>query len=185
MFPRRFIIVSISLLAGITFPENVSAQVSNIIFGNGTQCGLSISGGYSRQENQSEDFLSNNSNNNNNIFQIVTTLNTNPCANQRDLEKIRQDSEKQREIIRQDSEKQREIVRQDSEKQRETVRQDSEKQREAMRTYSQIINTCINARAQATQKEMNPDVICNLRELVSELSNFSPISNTKSQPQNK
>lgn len=154
-----------SVIAGITSPENVSAQVSNIIFGNATQCGLSISGGYSRQENNGEDFFKNN---NNNIFQIVTTLNTNPCANQRDLEKIRQDSENQREIIRQDSEKQR-----------ETVRQDSEKQREAMRTYSQIINTCINARAQATQKEMNPDVICNLRELVSELSNFSPISNTK------
>ena len=165
MFPRRFIIVSMSVIAGITSPENVSAQVSNIIFGNGTQCGLSISGGYSRQENNGEDFFKNN---NNNIFQIVTTLNTNPCANQRDLEKIRQDSENQREIIRQDSEKQREIIR-----------QDSEKQREAMRTYSQIINTCINARAQATQKEMNPDVICNLRELVSELSNFSPISNTK------
>ena len=176
MFPRRFIIVSMSVIAGITSPENVSAQVSNIIFGNGTQCGLSISGGYSRQENNGEDFFKNN---NNNIFQIVTTLNTNPCANQRDLEKIRQDSENKREIIRQDSEKQREIVRQDSEKQRETVRQDSEKQREAMRTYSQIINTCINARAQATQKEMNPDIICNLRELVSELSNFSPISNTK------
>ena len=154
MFPRRFIIVSMSVIAGITSPENVSAQVSNIIFGNGTQCGLSISGGYSRQENNGEDFFKNN---NNNILQIVTTLNTNPCANQRDLEKIRQDSENKREIIR----------------------QDSEKQREAMRTYSQIINTCINARAQATQKEMNPDVICNLRELVSELSNFSPISNTK------
>ncbi|MDD1420546.1 hypothetical protein MEO40_15670 [Dolichospermum sp. ST_sed1] len=156
-----------SLLAGITSPKNVSAQVSNIILGNGSQCGLSISGGYSRQENKSENFPSNN-NNNNNIFQIVTTLNTNPCANQRDLEIIRQDSEKQREIIRQDSEKQREIIR-----------QDNEKQREAMRTYSQIINTCINARSQAIQKEINPDVICNLRELVSELSNFSPILNSK------
>ncbi|MDD1417291.1 hypothetical protein MEN41_22645 [Dolichospermum sp. ST_con] len=145
-----------SLLAGITSPKNVSAQVSNIILGNGSQCGLSISGGYSRQENKSENFPSNN-NNNNNIFQIVTTLNTNPCANQRDLEIIRQDSEKQREIIR----------------------QDNEKQREAMRTYSQIINTCINARSQAIQKEINPDVICNLRELVSELSNFSPILNSK------
>ncbi|MDD1464652.1 V-type proton ATPase subunit E [Dolichospermum sp. ST_sed5] len=167
-----------SLLAGITSPKNVSAQVSNIILGNGSQCGLSISGGYSRQENKSENFPSNN-NNNNNIFQIVTTLNTNPCANQRDLEIIRQDSEKQREIIRQDSEKQREIIRQDSEKQREIIRQDNEKQREAMRTYSQIINTCINARSQAIQKEINPDVICNLRELVSELSNFSPILNSK------
>ena len=167
MFPIRFIIVSMSLLAGITSPKNVSAQVSNIILGNGSQCGLSISGGYSRQENKSENFPSNN-NNNNNIFQIVTTLNTNPCANQRDLEIIRQDSEKQREIIRQDSEKQREIIR-----------QDNEKQREAMRTYSQIINTCINARSQAIQKEINPDVICNLRELVSELSNFSPILNSK------
>ncbi|MEA5621185.1 hypothetical protein VB711_25610 [Cronbergia sp. UHCC 0137] len=169
--------VSIFFLPVITiYSENALAETSNIIFSSGSQCGLSISSGYSRQQNNNQDILSSG---NNDIFQIVTTLNTNPCINERDLEKIRQDSEKQREIIRQDSEKQREIIRQDSEKQREIIRQDSEKQREYMRTYSQIINTCINARAQAIQKEMNPDIICNLTELQTTLNNFLPTSESK------
>ncbi|MBD2665735.1 hypothetical protein B6N60_04457 [Richelia sinica FACHB-800] len=53
----------------------------------GSQCGLSISGGYINNGNQD-------------IYQIFTTFNTNPCTNQSNLEKIRQENENKREVIR-------------------------------------------------------------------------------------
>ncbi|WP_071192098.1 hypothetical protein [Trichormus sp. NMC-1] len=53
----------------------------------GSQCGLSISGGYINNGDQ-------------NSYQIVTTFNTNPCTNQSDLENIRQNNENKREVFR-------------------------------------------------------------------------------------
>ncbi|TAE60964.1 MAG: hypothetical protein EAZ87_04060 [Nostocales cyanobacterium] len=53
----------------------------------GSQCGLSISGGYINNGDQ-------------NSYQVLTTFNTNPCTNQSDLEKIRQENENKREVFR-------------------------------------------------------------------------------------
>lgn len=53
----------------------------------GSQCGLSISGGYINNGYQDG-------------FQMMTTFNTNPCTNQKDLENLRQVHETQREVIR-------------------------------------------------------------------------------------
>jgi hypothetical protein len=157
--------VAISLLTRIVFSGNASAQTtSDFVLTNNSQCGLSISGGYAHGNKNNEDNLTNNNNSiNNNSWQIITTLNTNPCTNQSDLEKIRQENESKRELIRQDSEKQREIIR-----------QENEKQREAIRTYSQIINTCINARVQAVQKDINPDIICNITQLQNNFGSVLP-----------
>ncbi|MGM3306855.1 hypothetical protein ACSQ6I_12950 [Anabaena sp. WFMT] len=155
--------LTISLLARIASSGNASAQTfSDIIFNNASQCGLSLSGGYYYGNKNNEDILSN-TNTNSHAWQIITTLNTNPCTNQSELEKIRQESESKRELIRQDSEKQREIIR-----------QENEKQREAIRTYSQIINTCINARVQAIQKDMNPDIICNITQIQNNFGTILP-----------
>ncbi|MDB9457299.1 hypothetical protein PN473_02525 [Dolichospermum circinale CS-545/17] len=56
----------------------------------GSQCGLSVSGGYINNGDQDS-------------YQIVTTFNTNPCTNQSDLENIRQNNENKREVIRANS----------------------------------------------------------------------------------
>ena len=53
----------------------------------GSQCGLSISGGYINNGDQ-------------NSYQLLTTFNTNPCTNQSDLENIRQNNENKREVVR-------------------------------------------------------------------------------------
>jgi hypothetical protein len=155
--------ITISLLTKIVSLGNASAQLSpdNIIINNVSQCGFSISGGYASGEKNNEDIINNNYINvNNNSWQIVATLNTNPCTNQSDLEKIRQENESNRELIRQESEKQREIIR-----------QENENQREAIRNYSQIINTCINARVQGIQKGIDPDIICNISQLQNNFGN--------------
>lgn len=55
-----------------------------------TQCGFSISTGYGNNGNP----LSNNA------WQIVSTFNTNPCVNQINVEKFRQENENKRETIR-------------------------------------------------------------------------------------
>lgn len=52
-----------------------------------SQCGLSISGGYVNNGHQD-------------AYQISTTFNTNPCTNQREVEKIRQENENKREGFR-------------------------------------------------------------------------------------
>ena len=157
--------VAISVCARIISSENASAQIaSDIILNNANQCGLSISGGYTNGNRNNEDRLNNsNSNINNNSWLIITTLSTNPCTNQGDLEKIRQENESKRELIRQENEKQREIIR-----------QENEKQREAIRTYSQIMNTCINARVQGVQKGIDPDIICNITQLQNTFGNVLP-----------
>ena len=51
------------------------------------QCGLSISGGYINNGNQD-------------AFQVMFTFNTNPCTNQNNLEKLRQENESKREVTR-------------------------------------------------------------------------------------
>ena len=51
------------------------------------QCGLSISGGYINNDNQD-------------AFQVMFTFNTNPCTNQNNLEKLRQENESKRELTR-------------------------------------------------------------------------------------
>jgi hypothetical protein len=53
----------------------------------GSQCGLSVSGGYINSGDQ-------------NSYQLLTTFNTNPCTNQGDLENIRQNNENKREVFR-------------------------------------------------------------------------------------
>jgi len=158
--------VAISVLARILSSGNASAQLAadNIIINSASQCGFSISGGYAYGNKNNQDIINNNNTNtNNNTWQVVTTLNTNPCTNQSDLEKIRQENESKREIIRQENESKREIIR-----------QENEKQREAIRTYSQIMNTCINARVQAVQKDINPDIICNITQLQNSFGNVLP-----------
>ncbi|ALB42412.1 MULTISPECIES: hypothetical protein [unclassified Anabaena] len=55
-----------------------------------TQCGFSISTAYGNNGNP----LSNNG------WQIVSTFNTNPCVNQSNVEKFRQENENKRETIR-------------------------------------------------------------------------------------
>jgi len=82
------------------------------------QCGLSISSGYITNGNQ-------------NAFQVMSTFNTNPCTNQNDLEKLKQEHESNREVIR---------------------------------SNTQIITTCINARVQAAQKDIDPDIVCKLTD---------------------
>ena len=158
--------IAISLLARIVSSGNASAQIGadNIIINNVSQCGFSISGGYAHGNKNNQDIINNNnSNTNNNAWQIVTTLNTNPCTNQSDLEKIRQENESKRELIRQENEKEREVIR-----------QENEKEREAIRNYSQIINTCINARVQGIQKGIDPDIICNITQLQNDFGNVLP-----------
>lgn len=54
---------------------------------NANQCGLSISSGYITNGNQ-------------NAFQVMSTFNTNPCTNQNNLEKLRQENESKREVTR-------------------------------------------------------------------------------------
>ncbi len=54
----------------------------------GSQCGLSLSAGYI------------NNNGNQDGYQLLAAFNTNPCANQSDLENIRQQNENKREVIR-------------------------------------------------------------------------------------
>ena len=54
------------------------------------QCGLSISGGYINNYNQD-------------AFQVMFTFNTNPCTNQNNLEKLRQENESKRELTRSNS----------------------------------------------------------------------------------
>ena len=66
------------------------------------------------------------------------------------------------------------MIRQENEKQREIIRQENEKQREAIRTYSQIMNTCINARVQGVQKGIDPDIICNITQLQNTFGNVLP-----------
>ncbi|BAZ33493.1 hypothetical protein NIES4074_60070 (plasmid) [Cylindrospermum sp. NIES-4074] len=128
--------ITMSILSG-----NASAQTSSdAITNNVSQCGLSITGGYVQKNNQ--DSLNNSDNGG---WRVMTTLNTNPCANQRDLERIRQENETKRELIRQESENNREFMR-----------------------------TCINARVQATQRDINPDVICKLPDLQNNFSNVLP-----------
>ena len=51
------------------------------------QCGLSISGRYINDGNQD-------------AFQVMFTFNTNPCTNQNNLEKLRQENESKRELTR-------------------------------------------------------------------------------------
>lgn len=158
--------VTIFVIARTLCSGNASAQIGadNIIINNVSQCGFSISGGYAHGNKNNQDIINNNTSNiNNNAWQIVTTLNTNPCTNQSDLEKIRQENESKRELIRQENEKQREVIR-----------QENEKQREAIRNYSQIINTCINARVQGIQKGIDPDIICNITQLQNDFSNVLP-----------
>lgn len=84
----------------------------------GSNCGLTLSGGYI-------------TNGNNNLYQLQASYNTNPCTNEKKLEEIRQNNETNREVIR---------------------------------ANTQIINTCINARVQATQNNINPDIICKLSD---------------------
>ncbi len=158
--------IAVSILARIVSSGNASAQLAadNIIINSVSQCGFSISGGYASGNKNNQDIINNSHGNvNNNAWQIITTLNTNPCVNQSDLEKIRQENESKRELIRQENEKQREIIR-----------QENEKQREAIRTYSQIMTTCINARAQGTQKGVDPDNICNITQLQNSFGNVLP-----------
>ncbi|MFM7408958.1 MAG: hypothetical protein ACKO3K_20435 [Cuspidothrix sp.] len=158
--------VAISIFPRIIFHGNAIAQIGgdNIIINNVSQCGLSISGGYLQGNRNNEDILNNNSSNlNNNAWQIITTFNTNPCINQSELEKIRQDNESKRELTRQEQEKEREIIR-----------QENETEREAIRNYSQILNTCINARVQGIQKGIDPDIICNITQLQNNFNNILP-----------
>jgi hypothetical protein len=158
--------VAILVLSGIVFSENASAQTGLDIINYVGQCGLSISGGYVQgYKNNQDNNSNNNSGVNNGAWQIITTLNTNPCTNQGDLEKIRQGNETKRELIRQENEKERELIRQENENRREFIR-----------SNNQVISACLNARVQAVQKDVDPDVICKLTELQ---NNFSTVLPTK------
>lgn len=46
----------------------------------------------------------------------------------------------------------------------ENSRQENENKREVIRASAQIITTCINARSQAAQKNVNPDSVCRLQD---------------------
>lgn len=83
-----------------TYPSELNSNTTNLNQGvsafsssfsgyssYGSQCGLSISGGYINNGYQ-------------NSYQILTTFNTNPCTNQSDIENIRQNNENKREVVR-------------------------------------------------------------------------------------
>jgi len=124
--------IAMFVLSGVASSGNrVLAQtIPNFTLVN--ECGLSISGGYGNNGNIPT----------NNAWQIVSTFNTNPCSNQTELEKLRQENESKRELIRQENESKRELIR----------------------VNAQIITNCINARVQAVQKDVDPDVVCKLTE---------------------
>ncbi len=170
---------------------NASAQtgLDNIIINNVSQCGFSISGGYVQGYKNNQDNINHgdsgintsNSGINNGAWQVMTTLNSNPCTNQGDLEKIRQENETKRELIRQENEKKRELIRQNNENQREFIR-----------SNTQVISACLNARIQAVQKDVDPDVVCKLTELQNNFSTVLPqqnlgeeIGNTEKRKQSK
>lgn len=46
----------------------------------------------------------------------------------------------------------------------ESIRQENENKREIVRANTQIIMTCINARTQAVQNNIDPDMVCTLKD---------------------